>query len=114
MPSPVRPDEAHDEAEILLPWYVTGQLDPAEHALVERHLAACLSCQRQIALEHRMVEQVRSLTPEIESGWAELRRRIEPQATRPAIRPRKTANALEGLWNMLRQPAVAAFAVAQL
>ena len=42
---------AHDEAEELLPWYATGQLDPAERVLVEKHLSACADCRDQLIEE---------------------------------------------------------------
>jgi len=31
----------HDEAEELLPWYVTGKLDAADRERVEKHLTEC-------------------------------------------------------------------------
>ena len=66
------PDEPHDQAEELLPWYATGQLDAADRALVEKHLASCARCQRQLAAERALIHEFQSLTPEIETGWAQL------------------------------------------
>jgi len=41
----MRPDDnAHDEAEALLPWYATGQLDVGDRALVDAHLVSCARC----------------------------------------------------------------------
>src|SRR5436305_15001843 len=106
MPNQLRPEEAHEEAELLLPWYATGQLEADEHARVENHLKSCAECNRLLALEHRMVEEFQELDPGIDSGWARLRGRIESQTPRrwPAAR------AARGVWNVLRQPAVSRLA----
>jgi anti-sigma factor RsiW len=104
------PDELHDSAEALLPWYATGQLDAADRALVDNHLASCARCQRQLAAERAMIQQFQSLTPEIDSGWAQLRGRIVAQ---PRNRPGISATLTE-FWEMLKRPAVAALATAQV
>ena len=100
----------HDEAEELLPWYATGQLDAADRARVERHLQACASCREQLAVERRLIDEFRAMTPEIESGWARLRARIET----PVRVIRKRTSPFEELWDFIRRPAVAGFAAAQL
>lgn len=104
------PEEPHDQAEELLPWYATGQLDAADRALVEKHLASCARCQRQLAAERVLIHEFQSLTPEIETGWAQLRGRITAQ---PRSRPRLGA-ALAEFWELLKRPAVAALATAQV
>jgi hypothetical protein len=110
MPNPLRPDEAHDEAEELLPWYATGQLDPQDQALVERHLSSCARCQRQLGLERVMVEEFRSFTPEVDTSWTRLRDRIEsPEPKRAWI-----GSTAGEIWQSLNRPAFAALAVAQL
>jgi hypothetical protein len=111
MPDPIRPDEhSHDEAEDLLPWYVTGQLEPSERALVEHHLASCAHCQRQLAFERRLVDEFQALTPEIDTGWARLRQRLEP---RERWRDRAGREAA-AVWQLLSRPPVAVLAAAQL
>ena len=103
--------DPHSQAEELLPWYATGQLDPADRVLVEDHLAACARCQRQLAGERRMVEQFLAFSPEVDSGWARMRQRIEAsQAARPSWIARNAAD----FWQMLKRPAVAALATAQV
>jgi len=104
------PDEPHDQAEELLPWYATGQLDAADRALVEKHLASCARCQRQLAAERALIHEFQSLTPEIETGWAQLRGRIVGQ---PRSRPGLGA-ALAEFWELLKRPAVATLATAQV
>src|SRR3954465_7046561 len=77
MRDPIRSDEhPHDEAEALLPWYATGQLNAADGARVESHLAACARCQRQLSLERRMMSEFQALSPEFDAGWNRLRSRI--------------------------------------
>ena len=100
----------HDEAEELLPWYATGQLDAAERARVEAHLYACASCREQLAVERRFVGEFRAIAPEVESGWARLRARIEPPQPARARRPAFLAD----LRALVARPAVAALAAAQL
>ena len=57
MAVPIRPeDDAHAEAEELLPWYSTGQLDDDDRALVEKHLATCVACQRQLRFDQKMID----------------------------------------------------------
>jgi anti-sigma factor RsiW len=103
--------DPHSQAEELLPWYATGQLDAADRSLVETHLTACARCQRQLAGERRMVEQFQSFSPEVDSGWARIRQRIEaPAGTRPGWIARTAAD----VWQMLKRPAVAALATAQV
>ena len=103
-------DEPHDPAEELLPWYATGQLDAADRALVESHLAACARCQRALSAERVLIDEFQSLTPEVDSSWAQLRGRIEArQSARPQI-----GRVLEEFWHALTRPVVAALATAQL
>lgn len=100
----------HDEAEELLPWYATGQLDAAERARVESHLYACASCRQQLAVERRCIDEFQATNPEVESGWARLRARVQPP--RPVAPPRPTF--LEDLRSLISRPAFAALAAAQL
>ena len=103
--------DPHEQAEELLPWYATGQLDAADKALVEAHLAACARCQRQLAGERRMVDRFQSFSPEVDSGWARMRQRIEgPQQARRSWIARNAAD----FWQLIKRPAVAALATAQV
>ena len=111
MPEPVVSEiNAHKEAEELLPWYATGQLEEADQAIVEQHLSACAHCRRQLAFEQRMIDEFASLTPEVDSGWARLRRRIEPQRSWQGRLRDEAALA----WRTFARPSVAALAAAQL
>lgn len=109
----------HDEAEELLPWYATGQLDDADRARVESHLASCAYCRQQLVLERQLIDEFQQMSPQVESGWERLKGRIEAPvaAVAPASAPRRTparGNVFAELWALLNRPAIAACAVAQL
>ena len=100
----------HDEAEELLPWYATGQLEEADRVRVEDHLTSCSECREQLTLERRLVQEFRASDPEMDAGWMRLRSRIEAQLDEQPQEPRAT----DGVWKMFRQPAVATLAAAQV
>jgi hypothetical protein len=103
----------HDEAEELLPWYASGQLDEADRAKVDAHLSSCAYCRQQLALERQLIDEFRAMTLEVESGWARLRNRIEaPAPARVASHPRPSMFA--DAWAFLSRPAIATLAAAQL
>jgi anti-sigma factor RsiW len=104
--------EPNNDSEELLPSYVTGQIDLEEQALVEHHVSTCAHCRRQLAFERRMIDEFAAMTPEIDSGWARLRRRIESQQR--ASWWDKVARDAGAAWQTLTRPAVAALATAQL
>jgi anti-sigma factor RsiW len=117
MPNRIHSDEKpHDEAEALLPWYATGQLDDDERERVEQHLLACSGCREQLGVERRMIGEFRRSTPELESGWARMRARIEAPSAASARAPRRRGldEALLEFWSVLTRPVVAALAAAQL
>lgn len=92
-------DENHWELQRLLPWYVTGRLDPAEHARVEAHLAGCQECQEEVRFERTLAETVKDLPLDAEVGWRRLERRLkaEPQRARRGW-PGARAATLWGGW----------------
>lgn len=102
--------DPHDAAEELLPWYATGQLDEGDRARVERHLLDCGQCRQQIVVERRLVDEFQAMTPEMESGWARLRARIDPPRPRIHAPPQSPI----GFWAALSRPAIAGLAFAQL
>ena len=103
--------DPHEQAEELLPWYATGQLDEADRSLVDAHLVACARCQRQLAGERRMVDRFQSFSPEVDSGWARIRQRLEAPAVE---RPSWVVQTATDIWQMLKRPAVAVLATAQI
>jgi hypothetical protein len=103
-------ESAHEQAETLLPWYATGQLDAADRTLVEAHLSFCARCQAELKEERRLIDEYRSLAPEVDTSWAHLKARLEPRrVSRPSL-----GRALQEIWNMFSRPAVAVLATAQL
>lgn len=123
MPNPIEIEiQPHHEAEELLPWYVTGQLERAELEILETHLESCALCRRQLAFERLMVDEFERLTPEIDLGWARLKERLEapdpipPRQRVPARRgwQDRVAGDVSDLWRTLTRPAVAALATAQV
>lgn len=110
MSDPIQEMQPHDEAELLLPWYATGRLDPEDRLHVERHLSSCAKCREQLGIERRLVHEFRGFAPEVDAGWTRLQRRMEPGRDR---KERRTRFSRRG-WNVLRHPAVAGLAAAQL
>ena len=102
--------DPHDEAEELLPWYATGQLDETDRVRVEDHLSSCGDCRDQLTLERRLAQEMRASDPEADAGWMRLRGRIEAERNAPRQEPRSSSN----VWRFFRQPAVAALAAAQI
>lgn len=103
----------HDEAEELLPWYANGQLDEADRAKVDAHLSSCAHCRQQLAIEGRLIDEFRAILPEVESGWARVRNRIQAPTHPRSLRPKRLAPLAE-VWAFLARPAIAVLAVTQL
>lgn len=72
--------DSHREAEMLLPWYVSGTLDAGDHARVEAHLADCARCREELAVERRLGAEVAGLAVERELGWERLRDRAAAES----------------------------------
>jgi predicted NBD/HSP70 family sugar kinase len=68
--------DRHGEIKALLPWYVTGRLEPAEHARVAAHVAGCSECQNEVRFERRLGLEVAEAPVEVEQGWMDMRRRV--------------------------------------
>jgi hypothetical protein len=84
------PRDDHQAMQALLPWYVTGALEPAEREVVRAHLADCAQCRAELADERRLAPALAELPadnlPDVDSGWAALARQLdreeEPAASR--------------------------------
>ena len=77
-------DDRHYEAELLLPWYVTGQPDLADCALVEAHLADCAACRADVAAERTLAAAISQQLSDSEAGWEALQQKLSatiPSAT---------------------------------
>ncbi len=105
----------HHEGEELLPWYATGQLEAEDRRLLEEHLSSCAHCRRQLAFERRMVDEFAGLTPEVDSGWARLKARLETPPGRPPESVwEKASEGIAAAWRTFSRPAVAGLAFAQI
>lgn len=103
-------DDQPHEAEALLPWYATGQLDGRDRALVEDHLQSCLHCQQQLFLERRLIDEYGTLVPQVENGWSRLRAGLDvaPEPKRPPL-----LQPLSDFWHSLTRPPVMGLVAAQ-
>jgi anti-sigma factor RsiW len=105
----------HDGAEELLPWYATGQLDSGERARVEHHLLSCAACRTQLTFERRIMQEFRTLAPDLDSGWARMRSRVAPRSVRrpSVVWTDKLADAAKTFWRGLGRPVVPGLIAAQ-
>jgi hypothetical protein len=98
MENVVQLDDDHRRAQLLLPWYVTGRLDPAETRQLEAHLNGCAECQAELASERILQAEYAAMPVDAESGWAKLRSQIAPEARRRT----RFARLANGLGDRLR------------
>ena len=80
----------HREVQGLLPWYLGGRLDAAEHERVAEHLKVCAECQAEVRFQARLGEEISQAPLDVERGWAKMRQQIAEDAAprRAAWRPR--------------------------
>lgn len=64
--------DPHRQAQELLPWFVNGTLKPAEHRIVEEHLASCPDCAADLTRERRLADLYQSGGTATTDGWAAL------------------------------------------
>ena len=63
-------EEDHEAAWELLPWYVNGSLKADEAVPVERHLANCPGCRREVERCRSLAVVVKSSRSAAEEDWA--------------------------------------------
>ena len=71
-----------------LPWYVSGTLDGEARASVERHLAGCEACRREVAHLRRVARAVDAAGPEIvaaRGSWDRIEARIQGRRWAPSV-----------------------------
>ena len=76
--------DPHRNIQELLPWYVTGRLDPAEHAEVKAHLDACEHCQTELAFDRRVNLAIGDVPVDVERSWAAMQLRLQSHRPKPA------------------------------
>jgi len=99
----------HDDAQRLLPWYVSGELDAADFALVDGHLADCAECRADLQWEQLLMAEVEALPQAAVDGWADLPVR-PPVAAMPPRQPIWAP--LAGLWGAVTRPISLGWALA--
>lgn len=70
---------SHDDAWLDLPWYAAGTLPAEERPAIERHLATCERCRRELDHQRRLVPAVRAIEPDtvaVHASWAQIEARI--------------------------------------
>jgi anti-sigma factor RsiW len=68
---PLRGDP-HARIQALLPWFVTGRLEPNDLTEVETHLTQCAACRREAEVERRLRDEVVAMPSELADGWAKV------------------------------------------
>ncbi|OAN62215.1 anti-sigma factor family protein [Sphingomonas sp. TDK1] len=61
--------DPHEATMLLLPWYVTGEIELGDRLLVDAHLAVCEECSMELAAERRLRDAVADLPPPHAGGW---------------------------------------------
>ena len=80
------PHDPHREVQLLMPWYVTGELSADEANLVLSHLEVCADCQADLRTEELLHREVRDLPIEVERHWALMAARLNAAPRRqPAL-----------------------------
>jgi len=80
-------NDPHRETRDLMPWLITGRLEPEEQARVETHLAACEECSRELAAERALASEVAELPIATGIGWAAMRDRLDNAAQQASFVP---------------------------
>ncbi len=73
-------DPRHIETAELLPWFVTGTLDPMEQTKVEQHLMECITCRNELRNIRAMAVKIAATDdpdPAAVFGFSRLKARIE-------------------------------------
>src|ERR1700712_5091301 len=83
---PLEPDP-HVAVQRLLPWYLTGRLETAEHDAVEAHLAQCPECRAELETERQwqLLQPGHGAQVDVEDGWARMRARLSGDAAPSSI-----------------------------
>ena len=70
--------DPHAAVQRLLPWYLTGRLETAEHDAVEAHLAQCPECRAELETERQwqLLQPGHGAQVDVEDGWARMRARL--------------------------------------
>jgi anti-sigma factor RsiW len=83
--------DPHAAVQRLLPWYLTGRLETAEHDAVEAHLAQCPECRAELETERQwqLLQPGHGAQVDVEDGWARMRERLGAGAMPAPAAPRR-------------------------
>jgi len=98
--------DPHREARDLMPWLISGRLEPDEQARVEAHLETCEECARELAAERALAGAVADLPIATGVSWSAMRDRLDAAARVSDVRPYSLARRFTA-------PRIAAFVAAQ-
>jgi anti-sigma factor RsiW len=96
--------DPHAAVQRLLPWYLTGRLETAEHDAVEAHLAQCPECRAELETERQwqLLQPGHGAQVDIEDGWARMRARLggdaQPTLAPPPLPAGRRSGWLPGAW----------------
>ena len=109
---PLRGD-AHAQVQSLLPWFVTGRLDPEDLEEVTAHLDQCPACRAEVAVERRMRDDVNALPIDLEPAWTRMDALLDAKRPRRSLRV-VTAERVSDTWRGLSaaRPSWVGFAIA--
>ena len=96
--------DPHAAVQRLLPWYLTGRLETAEHDAVEAHLAQCPECRAELETERQwqLLQPGHGAHVDVEDGWARMRARLggelQPGPAAPPTPAGRRGGWLPGRW----------------
>lgn len=109
------PTDRHAEVHLLLPWYVTGQLDAVETAFVAGHLAECGACRADLVQERHLADAVARDTGETGDSWAAMAARLDATSSMSvatAAQRRRTRDPLRAARRAVMRPRTLRWVVA--
>lgn len=109
------PTDRHAEVHLLLPWYVTGQLDAVETAFVAGHLAECGACRADLVQERHLADAVARDTGETGDSWAAMAARLDATSSvsvATAAQRRRTRDPLRAARRAVMRPRTLRWVVA--
>lgn len=99
--------DPHRDTLLLLPWFVTEQLDAADRARVEAHLDGCGECRAALSIERRLDREIARMPSDVDTGWANIAQQLDfdhgaaaPVARHSTPKPRDARQGSKGfvLW----------------
>ena len=83
--------DQHLAAQVLLPWYANGTLEPEERVRFEAHLGECQRCQADVEFQRRLQAVLAAVAADAaDRGWLALRSRLD---AKPAVVDRPATGA---------------------